>query len=427
MINTFTLSLSIKEWIMDGQSILFENDNISVPNHPIIPYIEGDHSGIDIWTSVRFIIDKAVEKCYQGQKSIHWKELLVQDKAEEKYGKGCCLPKKSLVDIRNHHIVLKSSLNPSYHRPVKCISQEIIKRLNLYLSIIPVSPINSIFPSWPGGNKINSIIFRENLEFFSPQLHIAPESSTYQKFKKVLKKENFLKRIPQPKHSEYFILPISEIQTKKLLRNAIQFAMRLNRRKITVIHKSRYNRKLNEKISGWIRDLVRYEYPESTILGDDCGNNPPFDRILVNEEYMQDFFSRVPIYPEKYDIIIANNYISDSISWLFSSALGGVNNLYQINMNPEKHIYIFEPLKSSAPKYSGLDKANPLGLLQAGCAMLRKIKWHEAASLIQKSIHSVFSQNKMPYELALVRDGAIGLKGMEFAIEIISHFDHSEK
>lgn len=203
--------------------------------------------------------------------------------------------------------------------------------------------------------------------------------------------------------------------------------MRMNRKKITVIHKSRFNQKLNEKITGWIRDIVRYEYPETTILGDDCGNNPPIDRILVNEEYIQDFFARFPLYPNKYDIIIANNYISDSISWLFSTAAGGVNNMYQINLNPDKHIYIYEPLKPSAPKYSGLDKANPLGLIQAGCALLRKMRWNEAAALIQKSITSVLSENKMPYEIAIFRDGAIGMKGMEFASEIISKFNDSAK
>ncbi len=406
---------------MNGETIQIRNGSLWIPENPVISFIEGDYSGVDIWATTRRVVDVAVEKIYSGQRVIFWNELYIQDKAEAMYGAGCCLPKKTLTDIKKTHIVLKSSVSPTHHKPVKCVSQEIIHRLDLYATIIPLRLIPGIGSILPSAMHPDIVVFRENQDFFAPRITMNPANVSYQKLKKILKRENILKKIADPRTSEYFILPVSELQTKKIIRVAINYAMAEKRNSIAIVHKSRNNKKMNDKVSAWIRDVVRYEFPDITILGEDCGNNPPSDKLLIREEYTKDFFEFFLSNVRKYDIIVSNNYLADSIAALVASIVGGFNNSFQININPEREIYIYEPVKPSQPKYAGLDKANPVSLLFAACEMLRKMGWSEVSEKICSSMESVLLSRRMPYELAIRTNGATELNGTEFANEIIKN------
>jgi isocitrate dehydrogenase len=384
-----------------GQKIEFSNGEFKVPGNPIIPYIEGDGIGPDIWQAAVRVIDRSVELCWPESRKIVWKQVLAGEKAN-KQGKEW-LPQDTLNAFRKYRIGIKGPLTTPVGEGFRSLNVAIRQGLDLYACVRPVR----YFPGVPSPvrepHKVDMVVFRENTEDIYAGFELEKgKEETRRLMDHLFEAYGWKIR----KDSGIGIKPISETGSRRLVKAAIEFALSSHRKNVTLVHKGNIQKYTEGAFRNWGYQLAKEEYAEQTISWEDVREKPPEDKILIKDTIADIFFQQALTRPEEFDVIATTNLNGDYISDALAAQVGGVGMAPGANINYQSGYAIFEATHGTAPKYAGLDKVNPTSLILSGAMMLDFLGWPKAARLIEKALEKTFLSKKVTYDLARLMPGA---------------------
>lgn len=405
-----------------AEKIRVENGELVVPDNPIIPFIEGDGIGPEIWRAGKLVIDMAVEKAYKGKKRIEWKEILAGEKALKETGE--ILPEETIEAIKEHIVAIKGPLTTPVGGGYRSLNVTLRQALDLYANIRPVKyykgiPAPIIYPE-----KVDFIIFRENTEDVYAGIEWPFDAEETKKLREFLHKEF---DIHIREDAGIGIKPISIFATKRLMRKAIEYAIKHNRRSITIMHKGNIMKYTEGAFKQWCYEVAIEEYRDKVVIeGEERWEEGYKEgKILVKDRIADAMFQQILLRPSEYDIIITPNLNGDYISDAAAALVGGIGIAGGANVGD--YIALFEPVHGSAPKYAGQNKANPSALILAGVMMLRYINWNEPADLIESALEKTFLSRKVTYDIARMlkeKDPNIEVEEigtLEFAQEVVKN------
>jgi isocitrate dehydrogenase len=406
---------------VEGDHIGFIQGILSVPDRPVIPFIEGDGTGPDIWRASRKVFDAAVQKAYNGKRTIVWFEVYAGEKANTVYGPNTWLPDDTLEAIKEYRIAIKGPLTTPVGGGIRSINVTLRQILDLYTCLRPVR----YFPGVPSPVKrpelVDMVIFRENTEDI--YAGIEWKSGTPEAVKVIdwLQKEMGVTKIRFPRTSSIGIKPVSEEGTKRLVRAALRYAIGNNRKSVTLVHKGNIMKFTEGGFRDWGYQLAKEEFSKQVISWEDCGGNAPPGKILIKDVIADAFLQQILTRPAEYDVIATLNLNGDYISDALAAQVGGIGIAPGANINYETGYAVFEATHGTAPKYAGLDKVNPGSVILSGEMMLRHMGWNEAADLVIKGLEKSIAAKTVTYDLARLMEGAKEIKCSEFGEAIAAN------
>lgn len=396
---------------MKQEKIKYSNGKIETPDNPVILFIEGDGTGPDIWKASKIAIDAAVEKTYAGKRKIEWMEVLAGEKAFNKTGKW--LPDETIDKIREYKIALKGPLTTPVGGGIRSINVTLRQTLKLYACVRPVKYIEGMPSPVKNPEKVDMVIYRENMEDVYAGIEWKQGSEDA---KKVI---NFLNNEMNQKlglDAGIGIKPISLSNTDNLVRSAIKYAIQNNRKNITLVHKGNIMKFTEGAFKDWGYALAKNEFADKIITEDELSSKyngkQPDDKIVIKDRIADAMFQQVLLRPEEYDIIATTNLNGDYISDALAAQTGGLGMAPGANIGDNEAV--FEATHGTAPKYAGLDKVNPGSLILSAELMLRFIGWPEAADRLMAGLEKTIRQKKVTYDLERLMHGATLLKCSEF-------------
>lgn len=405
----------------EGEKITIQNGVLSVPDKPIIPFIEGDGTGPDIWRASQLVFEKAVEKAYGGKRKIIWMEVYAGEKSNRVYGPNTWLPDETLEAIKEYLIAIKGPMTTPVGGGIRSINVALRQLLDLYVCLRPVQ----YFPGVPSPVKhpelVNMVIFRENTEDIYAGIEWEAESPEAKKVIEFLQNEMGVKKIRFPNTSGIGIKPISKEGTERLVRAAINYAIKNNRKSVTLVHKGNIMKFTEGAFRNWGYALATREFRDKVVTWDECQGNVPEAKILIKDAIADNFLQQILTRPAEYDVIATMNLNGDYISDALAAQVGGIGIAPGANINYETGHAIFEATHGTAPKYAGLDKVNPSSVILSGEMMLRYMGWTEAADLIIKGMTGAIASKRVTYDFARLMDGATEIKCSEFGQNIVDH------
>lgn len=391
-----------------------ENLELVVPDNPIICFIEGDGIGPDIWNVTKKVIDSAVEKAYSGRKKIEWKEILAGEKAKEKT--GSFLPDETIEAIKDYIVAIKGPLTTPVGGGIRSINVSLRQRLDLYACIRPVRYFDGVPCPVKNPEKLDITIFRENTE--DVYAGIEWEAGTVEA-KEIINfiNNNYNKTILI--ESGVGIKPISEFGTRRLMRMALNYAIKNKRKSITIMHKGNIMKFTEGAFAKWALKESEENFKDYITKETDISQDTDITgKIIIKERLADSMFQQILLRPDEYDIIVTPNLNGDYLSDAAAAQVGG------LGMAPGANIgkyALFEATHGTAPKYAGLDKVNPSSLILSGVMMLKHISWYEPANLIINGIEKTIKQKYVTYDLARQMENATEVKCSEFAEKIIQN------
>jgi len=402
---------------MTQENLITKNNDgtLNVPDHPVIPYIEGDGIGPDIWKATRLVIDQAVQASFGIKKSIQWLELYVGEKGFRETGEY--LSDKSLQAIQDHVVAIKGPLTTPIGKGFRSLNVTIRQKLDLYSCVRPVRYIDPVPSPMKHPEKINMVVFRENTE----DLYAGIEwQSGTEPAEQVI---SFLKDkmgVTIPEHAGIGIKPISEKNTKRLVASAIQYAVDHHLPSVTLMHKGNIMKFTEGAFNLWGYEVAREKFGEKTITESELlskfGGKVPQDKIVIKDRIADMLFQQVLLRPEEFSVIATPNLNGDYLSDALAAQVGG------LGMAPGANIgdtcACFEATHGTAPKYAGLDKVNPSSLILSGAMMLEYMGWEESAERIKKALQDTVRSGIVTYDLARQIENAKEVKCSEFAAAI---------
>ncbi len=401
------------KWAPQGKPI--------VPEMPVIGFIQGDGIGKDIWKAARPVFDKAVEVAYRGKRRIVWKELLAGERAQEVYGKDILLPEETIKEIMSLGIVIKGPLTTPVGGGFRSLNVTLRQRLDLYACIRPVR----YFPGVPAPlrrpEKVDVVIFRENTEDVYAGVEWEARSSVARELIEIINKRQMETggNTISP-DSAIGIKPMSEKNTKRLVRKAILYAIENKRRVVTLVHKGNIMKFTEGRFRDWGYEIAREEFADKIITEEEVnkrhGGELPEGKIIINDRIADAMFQQLILRPDEYDILATPNLNGDYISDAAAALVGGLGMAPGANIGDR--CAVFEATHGSAPKYAGLDKVNPSSLILSGVEMLRFMGWGEAADLIVEAMIRTFQNKTVTYDLARQMQDAKEIRCSEFGMEI---------
>ncbi len=393
-----------------AEKITMNTDGILVvPDEPIIPFIEGDGTGVDIWPAAKLVIDTAVAK--QGKK-IAWKEVLAGEKAYNETGNW--LPDETVDAFREYLIGIKGPLTTPVGGGIRSLNVALRMILDLYVCLRPVRWFQGVPSPVQHPEKVDMVIFRENTEDVYAGLEVQAGSPEAVKLVTFLK-ENMGWEIRE--NSGIGIKPVSEEGSKRLIRAAIKYALSHGRRSVTMVHKGNIQKFTEGAFRSWGYDLVREEFADVAVSWDDC-NGKPGDKLLVKDNIADITLQQVLTRPADFDVIATTNLNGDYLSDALAAQVGGIGIAPGANINYVTGHGIFEATHGTAPKYAGLDKVNPGSVILSGVLMLEHLGWNDAAASIVRALESTIAAKIVTYDFARLMDNATEVKCSEFAAEI---------
>jgi isocitrate dehydrogenase len=395
---------------MVPEKITFKDDNLLIPDNPIIPFIEGDGVGPDIWKASVQVIDRSIEICWQGNRKVIWKELLAGKKAYDRTGEW--LPKDTIDAFREYRIGIKGPLSTPVGEGFKSLNVTLRQLLDLYACVRPVRHFSGVPSPVREPHKVNMVVFRENTEDIYAGLELESGKKETHLLMDYLLKEYGWEILPD---SGIGIKPISRTRSQRLIRAAIDFAIAHHRKSVTLVHKGNIQKFTEGAFRNWGYQLAEEAYPEKTIKWDKVEGTVPEEKILIKDAITDIFFQQALTRPEDFDVIATMNLNGDYISDALAAQVGGIGMAPGGNINYERGYAIFEATHGTAPKYAGLDKVNPSSLILSGAMMLDHIGWSMAARKIEDSLEKTFLSKKVTYDLARLMDGAEELPCSGFA------------
>ena len=392
-----------------AEAITLTEDGLVVPNHPIIPFIEGDGIGPDIWAAAQNVFDTAVEKAYGGERKIEWLEVLAGEKAFNETGEW--LPDVTVDQFREYLVGIKGPLTTPVGGGIRSLNVALRQILDLYVCLRPVRWYEGVPSPVKRPGDVNMVIFRENTEdvYAGKELERGTEGA-----RKLLAflDEEFGWEIRSD--SGLGIKPISETGSKRLIRAAIEYALENDRRSVTLVHKGNIMKYTEGAFREWGYELVRDEFSDVAVSWEDCDGDPG-GKLLVQDVIADAFLQQILTRPAEYDVIATMNLNGDYMSDALAAQVGGIGIAPGGNINYENGYAIFEATHGTAPKYTGLDKVNPGSVILSGEMMFRYLGWDEVADLIVKGIEGAIDDKIVTYDFARLMDDATEVSTSAFA------------
>lgn len=403
----------------DGVKVTMQDGKLQVPNNPIIPFIEGDGTGPDIWQASVRVLDAAVEKAYNGEKKIVWMEVYAGDKANEVYGETIWLPDETNEAFKEYLVGIKGPLTTPVGGGIRSINVALRQILDLYACVRPVTYFDGVPTPVKQPELVDMVIFRENTEDIYAGIEYKAGTEQVQKLIKFLQTEFGVNKIRFPESSSLGIKPVSEEGTKRLVRAAIQYAIDNNRKSVTLVHKGNIMKFTEGAFRDWGYELAKEEFGAVEIDGGPWCKLP--NGIIIKDAIADAFLQQILLRPAEYDVVATLNLNGDYLSDALAAQVGGIGIAPGANINYVTGHAIFEATHGTAPKYAGLDKVNPSSVILSGEMMLRHLGWSEAADLILNSMSKTISQKTVTYDFARLMDGATEVKCSEFADALIAN------
>jgi isocitrate dehydrogenase len=393
--------------------------SLVVPDRPILPFIEGDGTGPDIWAASVRVFDAAVAKAYGGRRRIAWMEVLAGQKAFDQTGDW--LPDATLEAFREYLVGIKGPLTTPVGGGIRSLNVALRQILDLYVCLRPVR----WYPGVPSPVKrpqdVDMVIFRENSEDIYAGIEWPAESPEAKKLIAFLERELGVKKIRFPATSGIGIKPVSREGTERLLRAALDHALAHGRKSVTIVHKGNIMKFTEGAFRDWGYELVKREYAGRAIGWDDCGGQPPAGQLLVKDAIADITLQQVLTRPTDFDVIATMNLNGDYLSDALAAQVGGIGIAPGANINYQTGHGIFEATHGTAPKYAGQDKVNPSSVILSGVMMLAHMGWQEAADLIETGISKAIAAKTVTYDFHRLMDGARLLRCSEFGDAIIAN------
>jgi len=393
-----------------GKVISFYEGKLAVPNYPIVPFIEGDGIGPDIWRATRLVLDTAVATLWGEGRKIIWKEVLAGEKAYKETGQW--LPMETLDAIRNYRVAIKGPLTTPVGGGIRSLNVALRQELDLYACVRPVRYYRGVPSPVKEPNRVNMVVFRENTEDVYAGLELKEGTSEAESLIRYLE-QSYGWRIPLD--SAIGIKPISRARSRRLVKAALHYAIKHRRKSITLVHKGNIQKFTEGAFRQWGYELAAELYPEDTISYEDCDGTPPEGKVLIKDAIADIFFQQALTRPDDFDVVATTNLNGDYISDALAAQVGGVGMAPGANISYEKGYALFEATHGTAPKYAGLDKVNPSSLILSGAMMFDYIGWKEATQLIEKALEKTFVGKKVTYDLARLMEGAKEVSCSQFA------------
>ncbi|HTF35811.1 MAG TPA: NADP-dependent isocitrate dehydrogenase [Myxococcota bacterium] len=402
----------------EGEKIALRGGRLVVPDHPVVPYIEGDGTGPDIWKAAVRVFEGAVAKAYGGKRKITWFEVLAGEKAFR--DKGEWLPEATLDAFREYLVGIKGPLTTPVGGGIRSLNVALRQLLDLYVCLRPVR----WYPGVPSPVKrpqdVDMVIFRENSEDIYAGIEWPAGSAEAKKLIEFLQKELGVKKIRFPETSGIGIKPVSKEGTERLVRAALDYTLRTGRKSVTFVHKGNIMKFTEGAFRDWGYELVKREYAGRAIGWDDCGGKAPAGQVLVKDSIADITLQQVLTRPKDFDVIATLNLNGDYLSDALAAQVGGIGIAPGANINYLTGHGIFEATHGTAPKYAGLDQVNPSSVILSGVMMLDYMGWNEAARLIENGISRAIANKTVTYDFHRLMEGARLLKCSEFGDAIIT-------
>jgi isocitrate dehydrogenase len=390
-----------------------------VPDRPILPFIEGDGTGPDIWAASVRVFDAAVAKAFGGKKKIAWLEVLAGQKAFDQTGDW--LPEATLDAFRTYLVGIKGPLTTPVGGGIRSLTVALRQILDLYVCLRPVRWYTGVPSPVKNPHEVDMVIFRENSEDIYAGIEWAAESPEAKKVIAFLESEMGVKKIRFPATSGIGIKPVSREGTERLVRAALDFALEHKRKSLTFVHKGNIMKFTEGAFRDWGYALVKKEYAGRAIGWDDCGGNPPKGQLLVKDSIADITLQQVLTRPSEFDVIATMNLNGDYLSDALAAQVGGIGIAPGANINYATGHGIFEATHGTAPKYAGQDKVNPSSVILSGVMMFDHLGWNQVARLIESGISKAIEQKRVTYDFHRLMDGATLLKCSEFGDAIIEN------
>jgi isocitrate dehydrogenase len=390
-----------------------------VPDQPILPFIEGDGTGPDIWAASVRVFDAAVQKAYGGKRKIAWTEVLAGQKAYDETGDW--LPEATLQAFRDYLVGIKGPLTTPIGGGIRSLNVALRQILDLYVCLRPVKWYEGVPSPVRRPQDVDMVIFRENSEDIYAGIEWKAESPEARKLIAFLRDEMGVTKIRFPESSGIGIKPVSRDGTQRLVRAALDYAIANGRKSVTLVHKGNIMKFTEGAFRDWGYELTKTEYRGRAIGWDDCDGNPPAGQILVKDAIADITLQQVLTRPKEFDVIATLNLNGDYLSDALAAQVGGIGIAPGANINYLTGHGIFEATHGTAPKYAGKDVVNPSSVILSGVMMLTHLGWNEAAEKIERGISKSIAAKTVTYDFERLMEGATKLKCSEFGDAIISH------
>ena len=421
---------------MSGETITVDEDgNLSVPDNPVIPFIEGDGTGPDIWNAAQPVFEAAVDKAYGGEREVEWKEIYAGQKSKDKTGEW--LPQETFDAIREHKVAIKGPLTTPVGGGIRSLNVALRQELDLFACVRPVrwyrgvpSPVNE-------PEKVDMVVFRENSEDIYAGIEWEAYSGDAQKVVSFLQDEMDVDTIRFPESSGIGVKPVSEEGTKRLVRSAIDFALEKGRDNVVLVHKGNIMKFTEGAFKSWGYEVAHEEYPDQTYTwaqweetkekkGREAANAEQQaaqeeGKIIIKDVIADAFLQQILTRPTNWDVIATMNLNGDYVSDALAAQVGGIGIAPGSNINYNTGIGLFEATHGTAPKYAGLDKVNPSSLILSGGMMFEYMGWPEVREYIERGIEGAVEAKRVTYDFHRQMENATKLKCSEFGEEIIKH------
>ena len=406
--------------IEKGEKISFIKGQLNVPNNPIIPFIEGDGIGPDIWYASQKVFNKAVAKAYDGEKNIVWKEVFAGRKSNEKVGSW--LPEETLDSIREYLIAIKGPLTTPVGGGMRSLNVSLRQILDLYACVRPVKWFEGVPSPVKKPDLVNMIIFRENTEDIYAGIEWMQGTKEVEKVIRFLKEQMLVKEIRFPATSSIGIKPVSIEGTERIVRASMDYAIANKRKSLTIVHKGNIMKFTEGKFKDWGYELVKREYGGEDYEGGPwqvVDNNGT--QLIIKDVIADAFLQQILLRPSEYDVIVTLNLNGDYISDALAAIVGGIGIAPGANINYTTGHALFEATHGTAPKYAGKNMVNPSSLILSGVMMLEYMGWQSAADLINKGILGAIESKTVTYDFHRLMNDATKVSCSGFGEEIIKH------
>jgi isocitrate dehydrogenase len=422
---------------MSGSKITVNNGVLNVPNNPVIPFIEGDGIGKDIWDASVRVFDAAVEKAYGGTKKVEWKEILAGEKAFNQTGEW--LPKETIEAVRDYIIAIKGPLTTPVGGGIRSLNVAIRQELDLYTCLRPVRYFSGVPSPMKHPEYVDMVIFRENTEDIYAGIEWMAGTADAKKVIAFLTGEMGVKKIRFPETSSIGIKPVSVEGSERLIRAAIKYAVKHKKPSVTIVHKGNIMKFTEGGFKQWGYALAEREFANETFTwteydriaadkGADAANAAQkaalaSGKVLVKDSIADAFLQQIQLRPQEYSVIATLNLNGDYVSDALAASVGGIGIAPGANINYITHHAVFEATHGTAPKYAGLDKVNPSSVILSGAMMFEHLGWVEVTNLIYAGIENSINKKIVTYDFARLMEGATEVKCSEFGDAIIENME----